>query len=70
MSVICIFCGRLIEVPIIKSITGNGLSYRPDLKKIPLGVGYAQSRISRHYNFFHNECFNKEVTNNVRKSDR
>ena len=66
----CIFCGQPIDVPIIKSITGGGLSYRPDLKKIPQGIGYAQSRISRHYNFFHNVCFTKEVSNNVCKSDR
>lgn len=66
----CIFCGQPIDVPIIKSITGSGLSYRPDLKKIPDGVGYAQSWISRHYNFFHNECFTKEVSNNVRINDR
>lgn len=64
MTVTCIFCGKPLFVPHKGAYEGM----RPDLKNIPDGVGYAQSRISRHYNFFHNSCF-KEVINNVRKSD-
>lgn len=64
MTTYCIFCGRLLLIP----YKGK----RPDLKNLPEGVGYNQSRITRHYNFFHNYCFKgfTEVTNNVRINDR
>lgn len=66
MTVTCIFCGKPLFVPHKGAYAGM----RPDLKKIPNGVGYCQSRISKHYNFFHNACSNKEVSNNVRFNDR